>query len=85
MTLNCSVLYQLISMDHHFNSDYLDAMADLWEEQQEAMHETDPEDWIGFVPQEDYRGATASFLYNGDDISMEDKYACEHYNEPYVL
>lgn len=73
-------------VDEQRTADYLDAMADYFHEEEEALHETDPEDWIGFVPaEEDYRGATASFLYGGEDISVEEKYACDHYNEPYAL
>ena len=30
------------------NSDLLDAMADRFEELQEAMRETDPQDWEGY-------------------------------------
>jgi len=35
-------------IDEQRNADILDAMADLFQEQQEAMQETDPEQWEGY-------------------------------------
>ena len=69
---------------HWSNADYIDSMSDYLAEQQEAMYETNPEDWIGYVEEEDYRGAIASFLYNGDYTSVEEKYAYNHQSKPYV-
>jgi len=33
------------------NADLMDAMADIFEEQQESMRETDPEQWEGYDDQ----------------------------------
>ena len=65
-------------------ADYLDAMADLIAEQQEAMYQSDPEEWIGYEPEADYRGALSSELC-GPELSAEEVNACDHYNERYVL
>ena len=51
MSLNCSILYSIQTMtqlDENHNADLLDAMADQFEELQEAMRETNPEDWEGY-------------------------------------
>lgn len=71
-------------IDEQRNADYLDAMADLIEEQLEAMHQSDPNDWIGYDSSNDYSGALTSSLY-GPELSVEEVYACDHYNERYVL
>lgn len=69
-------------IDEQRNADYLDAMADLIAEQQEAMYESDPEEWIGYALNIDYRGALSSSLC-GPELSVEEVYACDHYNEHY--
>ena len=38
-------------LDNNYNADLMDAMADIFEEQQEAMRETDPEQWEGYDDQ----------------------------------
>ena len=38
-------------LDENYNTDLMDAMADIFEEQQEAMRETDPEQWEGYDDQ----------------------------------
>lgn len=51
MSLNCSVLYSIQTMtqlDNNYNADLLDAMADQFEDEQEAMRETDPQEWEGY-------------------------------------
>jgi len=65
------------------NADYLDAMADLIAEQQEAIYESDPDEWIGYEPNNDYRGALTSSWY-GPELSVEEMNACDHYNERYI-
>ena len=34
-------------IDNNYNADLMDAMADIFEEQQEAMRETEPQEWEG--------------------------------------
>jgi len=34
--------------DNNYNADLMDAMADIVAEQEEAMRETDPEQWEGY-------------------------------------
>jgi hypothetical protein len=41
----------LQSLDENYNADLMDAMADIFEEQQESMRETDPEQWEGYDDQ----------------------------------
>ena len=55
-------------IDEQRNADLLDALADLAYEQDQAMRESDRDDWDGV-----------------EDISKEELYACDHYNERYVL
>jgi len=57
----------LQALDENYNADYLDALADLAYEQEQAMRESDLEEWDGI-----------------DDISVEERNACDHYNERYV-
>jgi hypothetical protein len=38
-------------LDENYNADLLDAMADLFEEEQEAMRESDPQEWEGYDDQ----------------------------------
>jgi hypothetical protein len=52
MTLNYSTIYSIqtmtqLQLDNNYNADLLDAMADMADEQQQAMRETDLEDWEG--------------------------------------
>ena len=35
-------------LDNNYNADLMDAMADIFEEQQEAMHESEPQEWEGY-------------------------------------
>jgi hypothetical protein len=55
-------------IDEQRNADLLDALADLAQEQEDAMRESDQEDWDGV-----------------QDVSKEELYACDYYNERYVL
>lgn len=54
-------------IDEQRNADLLDAMADIAYEQEQAMRETDEDDWDGI-----------------EEISNEERYACDLYNEKYV-
>jgi hypothetical protein len=56
-------------IDEQRNADYLDAMADRAYELEEAMREAEQDGWTG--------------VFN-DEISNEERYACDHYNERYV-
>lgn len=38
-------------LDENWNADYMDALADMYEEQDEVMRNTDPEDWMGYDDQ----------------------------------
>jgi hypothetical protein len=53
--------------DEQRSADYLDALSDLANEQEEAMRESDQSDWDGV-----------------EEISIEERNACDHYNERYV-
>jgi len=56
MTLNCSTskltsiqtMTNLQTLDENFNADLMDAMADRFEELEEAMRESDPQEWEGY-------------------------------------
>lgn len=64
MTLNCPAhspfanskyndLYLIqtmtqLQLDENYNADLLDAMADMADEQEQAMRESDPEEWMGY-------------------------------------
>jgi hypothetical protein len=54
-------------IDEQRNADLLDAMADLFYEQEQAMRESNQSDWDGI-----------------DEISVEERNACDHYNERYA-
>jgi hypothetical protein len=54
-------------VDEQRNADYLDAMADIAFEQEEAMRESEQEEWDGI-----------------EEISAEERYACDMYNERYA-
>lgn len=38
-------------VDEQRNADLLDAMADTFADQQEAMRESTPQEWIGYTPE----------------------------------
>lgn len=38
-------------LDENYNADLMDAMADIFEEQQEAMRESEPQEWEGYDDQ----------------------------------
>ena len=38
----------MADLDNNYNADLMDAMADQFEDEQEAMRETDPEQWEGY-------------------------------------
>ncbi len=38
----------MADLDNNYNADLLDAMADQFEEQEEAMRESDPQEWEGY-------------------------------------
>lgn len=40
-----------LQLDENYNADLLDAMADMAEEQLQAMRETNPEEWMGYDDQ----------------------------------
>lgn len=56
-------------IDEQRSADMLDALADLAYEQEQAMRETEQNEWNG--------------VYS-DEISAEERNACDHYNERYV-
>ena len=56
-------------VDEQRNADLLDAMADTFADQQEAMRESNPQEWIGYEP----------------ELSDAEVNACSHYNERYVI
>jgi broad specificity phosphatase PhoE len=72
MSLNCSCPLLKINMDfidEQRSADMLDALADLAYEQEQAMRETEQNEWNGVYI---------------DEISAEERNACDHYNERYV-
>jgi nucleosome binding factor SPN SPT16 subunit len=73
MSLNCSCPLLQINMefiDEQRSADMLDALADLVYEQEQAMRETEQNEWDG--------------VYIEDEISSAERNACDHYNERYV-
>jgi nucleosome binding factor SPN SPT16 subunit len=73
MSLNCSCPLLQINMefiDEQRSADMLDALADLAYEQEQAMRETEQNEWNG--------------VYIEDEISSAERNACDHYNERYV-
>lgn len=82
-------------IDEQRNADLLDALADLAYEQDQAMRESDQGDWDNVykqyedeygIPSTYYPGSQGHIDYlGGEDISKEELYACDHYNERYVL
>jgi hypothetical protein len=38
----------MTNLDNNFNADLMDAMADQFEELQEAMRESEPQEWEGY-------------------------------------
>lgn len=62
-------------IDEQRNADQLDAMADRAYEVEEAMREID----FILAEQDGWTG-----VFN-DEISNEERYACDHYNERYVI
>ena len=38
----------MTQLDNNYNADLLDARADQFEDEQEAMRETDPQEWEGY-------------------------------------
>jgi nucleosome binding factor SPN SPT16 subunit len=73
MSLNCSCSLLQINMefiDEQRSADMLDALADLAYEQEQAMRETEQNEWDG--------------VYIEDEISSAERNACDHYNERYV-
>jgi hypothetical protein len=41
----------MTNLDNNYNADLMDAMADQFEEEQEAMRETEPQEWEGYDDQ----------------------------------
>jgi nucleosome binding factor SPN SPT16 subunit len=73
MSLNCSCSLLQVNMefiDEQRSADMLDALADLAYEQEQAMRETEQNEWNG--------------VYIEDEISSAERNACDHYNERYV-
>jgi hypothetical protein len=46
-----TIMTDSFPFDENYNADLMDAMADIFEEQQESMHETNPEQWEGYDAQ----------------------------------
>jgi len=65
--LGSNSMADLNFFDEQRSADYLDALSDLANEQEEAMRESDQSDWDGV-----------------EEISIEERNACDHYNERYV-
>jgi len=65
--LDSNFMADLSFFDEQRSADYLDALSDLANEQEEAMRESDQSDWDGV-----------------EEISIEERNACDHYNERYV-
>jgi len=38
----------MADLDNNYNADLMDAMADQFEEEQEAMRESEPQEWEGY-------------------------------------
>jgi hypothetical protein len=56
-------------IDEQRSADLLDAMADLAYEQEQAMRESERSEW--------------SLVEDTKEISVEERNACDHYNERY--
>lgn len=41
----------MTNLDNNYEADYMDAMADRFAEMEEAMRETEPEEWEGYDDQ----------------------------------
>lgn len=54
--------------DEQRSADYLDAMADIAAEMEDAMRESSQDEWDGV-----------------EEISSAEKFACDHYNERYLI
>jgi hypothetical protein len=99
MSLNCSAKPTFKSLqimhsnldfiDEQRNADWLDARADIAYEQEQAMRESSQSDWslvyrtdgiIGVDLVNDYTSEWDGI----DEISNEERNACDHYNERYV-
>ena len=65
--LDSNFMADLSFFDEQRSADYLDALSDLANEQEEAIRESDQSDWDGV-----------------EEISIEERNACDHYNERYV-
>ena len=65
--LDSNFMADLNFVNEQRNADYLDALSDLADEQEDAMRESDQSQWDGI-----------------EEISTEERNACDHYNERYV-
>jgi hypothetical protein len=54
--------------EEQHTADYLDAMADISAEIEDAMRESSQDEWDGV-----------------EEISNAEKFACDHYNERYII
>jgi hypothetical protein len=77
-------------IDEQRNADLLDAMADIAYEQEQAMRESSQSDWPSVdrtdsIIDIDLINQQSSQWDGIDDISIEERNACDHYNERYVL
>jgi hypothetical protein len=67
-------------IDEQRNADMLDAMADIEEEKRAAALE-----YFEEVGDEDMHNTDRSDWWPQDEISSAEKYACDHYNERFVV
>lgn len=76
-------------IDEQRTADQLDAMADLADEQEQAMRESSQSDWslvdrTNGIIDIDLVDNCVSQWDGIDDISAEERYACDLYNERYA-
>lgn len=76
-------------IDEQRNADLLDAMADIAHEQEQAMRESLQSEWLLIENNNKFVGFTVINQEEDDwdgieEISNEERYACDLYNEMYV-
>ena len=76
-------------IDEQRNADLLDAMADIAYEQEQAMRESLQSEWLLIENNNKFVGFTVINQEEDDwdgieEISNEERYACDLYNEMYV-
>lgn len=71
-------------IDEQRSADLLDAMADLAYEQEQAMRESERSDWSSVDDTDDSIDGSLPKEWDGiEEISVEERNACDHYNERY--